>query len=179
MPVTLLRHTTPAIAAGVCYGISDLDVADTFKDEAQLALENLPPIDRVVSSPLLRCQRLANHIAAARQLPFSTDPRLREMDFGTWERRAWIDIPRAELDLWATDFLHARPHGGGSVAMLTARTREAIADVEDTQDHALIVTHAGVIKAALADGDTAAAYAATISFGGFVTLIPPFTRDPA
>jgi alpha-ribazole phosphatase len=179
MPVTLLRHTTPAVAAGVCYGISDLDVADSFHDEAQVALDSLPPIDRIVSSPLLRCQRLANHIAAARQLPVSTDPRLREMDFGTWENRAWVDIPRAELDLWATDFFHARPHGGESVAMLTARTREAIADCENPQDHALIVTHAGVIKAVLANSETATAYAATISFGGFVTLIPPFTRGPA
>ena len=179
MPVTLLRHTTPDIAAGVCYGISDLDVAGSFDEEAQAVAGQLPVIDRIVTSPLLRCRRLAEHIAAARRTPVTADPRLREMDFGAWENHAWADIPRAELDLWAKDFLHARPHGGESVAMLTARTRDAIADVSAGQDHVLIVTHAGVIKAALAAGDSAGAYSATISFGGFVTLLPPFPRTPA
>ena len=179
MPVTLLRHTTPAVAAGVCYGISDLDVTGSFAEEAQAALENLPAVDSIVTSPLLRCRRLADHIATAHAMPVTQDRRLREMDFGTWEGRAWADIPRAELDLWAADFLHARPHGGESVAMLAARTQEAIVELGNTQKHVLIVTHAGVIKAALAAGSTTADYSATISYGGFVTLIPPVPRSPA
>ena len=179
MPVTLLRHTTPAVAAGVCYGISDLDVTDSFRDEALATLAQLPPVDRIVTSPLLRCRRLADHIATVRHRPVMTDPRLQEMNFGTWENKAWLDIPRGELDLWAADFFHARPHGGESVAALTARTRKAIAEFDGAQDHVLIVTHAGVIKAALATGKTAAAYAATISFGSFITLIPPLLGSPS
>ena len=173
MPVTLLRHTTPDVARGICYGISDLGLADSFHEEAQAVLESLSTVERIVTSPLQRCQRLAEHIGASLSLPVRADARLREMDFGTWEGRAWSDIARAELDHWAADFLHARPHGGESVAMLTARTREALAEYAALQDHILIVTHAGVIKAALATGRTAAAYAATISYGGFITLIPP------
>ncbi|HBF90413.1 MAG TPA: phosphoglycerate mutase, partial [Hyphomonas atlantica] len=50
-------------------------------------------------------------------------------DFGRWEMQPWGDLPRHELDAWANDFLDARPHGGESVAELTARTRAAISDL--------------------------------------------------
>ena len=49
------------------------------------------------------------------------------MDFGRWEGLPWSAVPRAELDAWAADLMHARPHGGESVAMLLARTRRALA----------------------------------------------------
>jgi alpha-ribazole phosphatase len=178
MPVTLLRHTTPAVAPGICYGISDLDVTDSFDQEANAALESLPAIDRIISSPLLRCRRLADHLGQRLGLTATLDPRFREMDFGAWEGKAWASIPRAELDLWRDDFLHARPHGGESVAMLTSRTHSALRDLDGMTGHVLIVTHAGVIKSALAAGNTAEAYAATISYGSWVTLLPPAPRSP-
>ena len=81
----------------------------------------LPRADRLVSSPLERCRRLAERIGAARGLVPVVDERLREFDFGTWEGVPWESIPRAELDAWAADFLHARPHGGESVQMLHER----------------------------------------------------------
>jgi alpha-ribazole phosphatase len=174
MALTLLRHTTPAIASGVCYGMTDLDVAETFAEEASAVLDALTPPDRIVTSPLTRCRKLAEHVAQSHALPVTVDDRLREMDFGTWEGLPWAEIPRAELDHWATDFLHARPHGGESVAMLTARVREALAEWDDHQSHALIVTHAGVIKAALATEATAQGYNTNIGFGRFVTVPHPF-----
>ncbi|MEH6695277.1 MAG: alpha-ribazole phosphatase [Hyphomonas sp.] len=170
MALTLLRHTTPAIASGVCYGMTDLDVAETFAEEARAVLNALPPPDRIFSSPLTRCRKLAEHIAQSHALPLTVDERLREMDFGTWEGLPWAEIPRGELDLWAEDFLHARPHGGESVAMLTERVRAALAEWHSHQGHALIVTHAGVIKAALATEATSQGYNTTIGFGRFVTL---------
>jgi len=33
MKVHLIRHTTPDIDSGVCYGQTDLEVANTFADE--------------------------------------------------------------------------------------------------------------------------------------------------
>jgi alpha-ribazole phosphatase len=174
MALTLLRHTTPAIASGVCYGMTDLDVAETFAAEARDVVAALPPPDRIATSPLTRCRQLAEHIGEAMNLPVTIDDRLREMDFGTWEGLPWSDIPRAELDLWAANFLHARPHGGESVAMLTARVRAALAEWDNHQSHALIVTHAGVIKAALATDATSQGYNTNIGFGRFVTVPHPF-----
>ncbi|MGB3457594.1 MAG: alpha-ribazole phosphatase [Litorimonas sp.] len=170
MALTLLRHTTPDVAPGTCYGRTDLALADSFPAEAEAVLAALPGVDRIVSSPLRRCRRLAEHIADARALSVGIDPRLVEMDFGAWEGLAWSDIPRDELDAWAADFLHARPHGGESVAELRARVRDALDYWTRPAGRTLLVTHAGVVKAALARGERSEDYGASLDFGGMVHL---------
>ncbi|MEO0882641.1 MAG: alpha-ribazole phosphatase [Pseudomonadota bacterium] len=170
MGLILLRHTTPAVEPGICYGQTDLGVAETFEKEATMVCDALPPYTRIVKSPLVRCSELAHFIGKQASLAVETEPRLIEMDFGTWEGRAWSDIPRAEIDAWAADFLHARPHGGESVAMLRARTLAALKDWREASKPTLIVTHAGVIKAALATGKTAGDFDTKIDFGDFVTM---------
>lgn len=173
MALILLRHTTPAVEPGVCYGQTDLDVASTFRDEAAVVASALPNVHHIVTSPLQRCRKLADVLSKMTGRTITEDCRIMEMDFGTWEERAWSDIPRDELDAWAADFLHARPHGGESVSMLRTRTLEALGQWHQNVGPVLIVTHAGVIKAALASGDTAADFATNIDFGGIVTISPP------
>ena len=92
------------------------------------------------------------------------------MDFGRWEGVPWHAIPRAELDAWTADFLHARPHGGESVHMLYERTRSAIADYRRTGLSHLVVTHAGVIKAVRAEDGHPDAWRSSVAFGGRVRL---------
>jgi alpha-ribazole phosphatase len=133
-------------------------------------LARLPLFDAIITSPLRRCRLLAEAIGAARGLTVETDPRLAEMDFGDWEGQPWSDIPRAGLDEWAADFLHARPHGGESVAQLQARVLAALAGYRARPGHHLLVTHAGVIKAALASGPRAEDWPPALAFGEFVTI---------
>lgn len=171
MGLTLLRHTRLNVAEGVCYGQLDLDVADSFEKDAEAALSALPCApDTIISSPLERCQALAKMIAEEAQAPMQSDARLIEMDFGRWEGVAWEDIPRHELDAWAADFAHARPHGGESVAMLKARVDACIEDWKARLGSILIVTHAGVIRAALAPSLEQDGYNTRIPFGGHVVL---------
>jgi alpha-ribazole phosphatase len=145
MALILMRHPKPAIAAGVCYGVSDLDLAEPIDLACHAAL---PAFARLVSSPLQRCRLLGQAIGAVHGVSPVIDPRLREMDFGAWEGVPWDDIPRAQLQEWADDFEHARPHGGESVAMLAQRVDAALADYRAQSGDCLIITHAGVIKAA-------------------------------
>ena len=170
MALILLRHTTPQVLPGTCYGQLDLPLADTFETEAQSVLETVPEISTIIASPLIRCRTLAERIAQDRALSVTLEPRIIEMDFGSWEGKTWSDIPRPELDQWAGDFMHARPHGGESVAMLTARVQACLQDLTTHSDPVLVVTHAGVIKAARATDATADSYATQIEFGGMVTL---------
>jgi alpha-ribazole phosphatase len=170
MGVTLVRHTKPDVAPGVCYGRTDLDVAASFPREAALVAAALPRFATIVTSPLKRCVTLADYLGQRAGLAPIKDPRLREMDFGAWEGLAWSDIPRTELDDWAADFLHARPHGGETVAMLRSRTLEAVCEWMDGRGDTLIVTHSGVIRSALSTGDGADDFAANINFGGFHSL---------
>jgi alpha-ribazole phosphatase len=170
MAVILMRHLRPAVAEGVCYGVTDLDLAAGHEAALARVLERLPALDGIATSPLRRCRLLATSIAARHDRVAEVDARLIEMDFGAWEGRPWSDIPRAELDSWAADFMGARPHGGESVAQLQARTQAAIAEYRARPGHHLLVTHAGVIKAALATGPRAQDWPAALAFGEIVTI---------
>ena len=170
MSLILVRHTRPAVAEGICYGMTDLSLAPTFEEEAARIIEALPPADRLVTSPLRRCRLLAERIGAARALAPVVDARLREMDFGGWEGVPWGSIPRAELDAWAADFLHARPHGGESVHMLRERTGAAIDDYRRSGLSHVVVAHAGVIKAARVHSGEPEGWRSSIDFGGMARL---------
>jgi len=128
MKLWLVRHAKPLLQAGVCYG--RLDVAADAGATAQCALAlaaQLPGNTRVLSSPLQRCEQLAQALYGLRpDLAYKTDNRLQEMDFGLWEGRAWQAIDRAELDAWSSDFAsYAAGQHGESVSQLMVRVGAA------------------------------------------------------
>jgi alpha-ribazole phosphatase len=155
MALWIVRHARPLIAAGICYGVLDVqaDAAATELAARELA-DTLPAGVALRVSPLTRCQQLARALCALRSdLPARTDPRLREMDFGCWEGVAWDAIPQAALQAWTDDFGKHRFGGAESsneVLMRVARVWD-----EDYGDLDVVwITHAGVARAArlLADG---------------------------
>ncbi len=148
MELTLIRHTRTAIRPGICYGRMDLALAQTFEEEAEAVLAKLEPAEVLMSSPLSRCRALAERIGSAFRLQPTYDVRLQELDFGIWEGQYWDHIPRQEIDAWTADFLHARPHGGESVHTFVTRVHEILAEIRSDGRSHLVVTHAGVIKAA-------------------------------
>lgn len=90
-----------------------------------------------------------------------------EMDFGDWENRRWEEIGRAALDDWAADFLGYAGHGGESVAHLRDRVARGL---EAVPEGAVVVTHAGVIKAALVLRGDAAGWDHRPEFGAVVRV---------
>lgn len=140
-----LRHPAAAAAPGTCYGRLDLDCGPESEAEIAGALAALPPARAVHASPASRCRVLAGRIAARDGLDVIVDERLHELDFGAWEGRPWSAIDRAESDLWAADPMTVAPPGGETFAALTARVAEALAGM---RQGAVVVTHAGVIRAA-------------------------------
>lgn len=167
MAVTLLRHTTPRHHKGLCYGRSDLALAESFEDELARLAPGLPSFDTIISSPLSRCRVMAERLAAQAGLRPIIAPEWIEMDFGCWEGVAWSDIPRDQLDAWAADFHGYRGHGGESVAMLAARVARGL---DLAPDNALIVTHAGTIKAALALRSVPGAWDHRSDFGTWIRV---------
>ena len=170
MAILMLRHTQPDVAPGTCYGQTDLDLADSFEHDLAAVLDTLPAFETIVTSPLKRCRRLAERIAMERGFDVRADSRLQEMDFGYWEAQSWNKIARAELDQWAADFAHARPHGGESVSDLKARVDAAMSDIRSTRATTLVVTHAGVIRAALAPRLDVHQFQQQIGFGELIRL---------
>jgi alpha-ribazole phosphatase len=142
MRVVLVRHPTPLIDAGICYGRLDIEVAPA--EIARIAVDPVLAGARVIwSSPLVRCLRVAEAISATLAVPLCVDRRLWEIDFGTWEGQAWANIDRAQLDNWAADPVGFAPPGGESGAMLIARVRDFHSAM---QEDCVVVSHGGPLK---------------------------------
>lgn len=136
----LVRHDRPAVAPGVCYGSTDLPPAVPPEETASLLRPSLPAHLPVYSSPLRRCAEVARALHPAAVLLEG----LREVDYGEWEMRPWSTLEGVEQ--WARDPFGFRFPGGESVPAFLARVREAFAGIPDP---AIVVTHGGVIRAAL------------------------------
>ena len=109
------------------------------------AIQTVPRCDAIYSSDLTRCRILAERLAGRDGVRPVYDERLREYDFGAWEGQQWSDIPRAQSDVWAADYWNNAPPGGECFADLHGRVATALREVPPG---ALIVCHAGVIRAA-------------------------------
>ena len=150
MTLWLVRHAQPLVAHGVCYGQLDLAAEPQATQLCAAALAKVLPTGMAgACSPLQRCEQLASVLIGLQpDLTLKNDPRLREMNFGEWEGRAWSDISRAELDDWTANFADY-PVGktGESVMQFMARVAAAFDELPTAAD-TLWVTHAGVIRAA-------------------------------
>jgi alpha-ribazole phosphatase len=153
MDLVLMRHPAVAVEEGVCYGHSDVALADEPSVSStalamRLATLQVPPPRVLLSSPLLRCATVAAAMAGDFGCAHSVDERLKEMNFGSWEQQRWDAIDRGLLDEWATNFEHARAHGGESVAQFVARVQSWLDAFGLTREcsPAYVVTHAGVIR---------------------------------
>jgi len=149
MELYVIRHTTPDVAKGICYGQSDISVTHTFPEESHRVLMQLPlQLDIVYTSPLIRCLQLADTIAKARQLEMVTDARLKELNFGDWELKAWNDLDQSSLMDWMNNYVEVCCPNGESYAQLAGRVEEFLNSLAVlTYRSVAIVTHGGVIKA--------------------------------
>ncbi|MBW1298094.1 alpha-ribazole phosphatase [Aquimarina litoralis] len=146
MEIYLVRHTTPDIQKGVCYGQSDLDVANTFETEVAEIHTQVPvkEITKVYSSPLKRCKLLAETF----KLPIAFDTRLIELDFGDWELQKWDEISKETLDPWMEDFVNVQVPNGESYIKLQERILDFYNGLQpNSDDKIIIVSHAGPIRA--------------------------------
>lgn len=147
MRLYLIRHPQPAVAPGICYGSTDLGLAEDPAPIAAALREFLPPDALLFSSPLTRCRLLAEALHPAPLF----DARIREIDFGDWEMQPWDALDRAALDAWAADPFGFEPPGGEAVAALRARVADFLATLPSAAADVVLVAHAGVIKVCAAE----------------------------
>lgn len=145
MRIHLIRHTTPDIAKGTCYGQADLPVeGSSFHSESDAILAKLPlDFDVYYSSPLQRCAQLAQKLSA----DYKTDSRLQELNFGDWELKKWDDIPLKQLSPWMEDFVNQRVPQGESYLDLYQRSISFTEYILQMPYRKIgLVTHAGNIR---------------------------------
>lgn len=172
MQIYLVRHPPPIDVDGLCYGQLDVTVtAQSVAATAESVLVQIP--SRVLAeapiycSPSSRCLGLARHLASPREPILAED--LVEMNFGHWQGLPWNAVPREQIDAWAKDVWGYRPGGGESSDMVQARWQRWLNHLRRISSRAVVaVTHAGVIRIALAGGrrsHDSSAIEARIPFG--------------
>ena len=148
MEIYLVRHTTPEVTKGVCYGQTDLDAAKTFVAEANIIKAHLPEnIQHIYSSPLQRCTKLAAHLFPEKNIQLHND--LMEINCGIWEMQRWDDIPKKDIDPWMKDFVNVRMPQGENYTDLFERVCGAFRSIAANPLPAVVVAHGGVIRSIL------------------------------
>lgn len=152
-----MRHTTPSVSKSICYGQTDMDLVDTFEVEREAVLSKIWALKSaekqavIYSSPLMRCGKLAHFLGAQLNAIVHSEARLKELNFGAWENRAWNDLPQDDLMLWMNDFVTAHPPEGESFEELNERVFAFLKSLQVLDNQCVIlVTHAGVMRALMA-----------------------------
>ena len=149
MEIYLIRHTSPLIAKGICYGQTDLDVTETFEEEVAFTKQHLPKnIEMVYSSPLQRCTKLAQALFPEHAIQLHPD--LMELNCGAWEMQLWDEIPRPEIQPWMDDFVNVQVPDGESYTQLHKRVVARFQWITEQTKPAVIVAHGGVLRSILA-----------------------------
>ena len=146
MRLDLVRHLPARVAAGICYGRSD--VACVEPDALRLARyrDELGSASSVIASPSRRCASLAQELSPNAQF----DERLLEIDFGRWELRAFDAIDRADIDAWAAAPWDFVPPGGESAAQMAQRVHSALDEIlRIDAPHVVVVAHGGPLRVML------------------------------
>ena len=144
----IARHgRTAANASGLLLGRADPELDEHGRRQAAAIAAALPPIDRVIASPLRRAQETA----AAIGLPVETDERWIELDYGDWDGLPIGEVPSNAWASWRAD-LEFCPPGGECLADLGRRVRAACDDLVAvaTEANVLVVSHVSPVKAAVA-----------------------------
>jgi probable phosphoglycerate mutase len=151
MRLCLIRHaSTPWNEEGRIQGRTDIGLSPVGR--AQAAAWRLPEGFRhgpCITSPLARARETAAILGFA---DAATDPRLAEMNWGSFEGRTLDDL-RAQYgeamrhrEALGIDF---RPPGGESPRLVAARLAACLANLAITGRDHLVVAHKGILRASL------------------------------
>ena len=150
----LMRHGEP-VGGRKYRGHIDDPLSEKGWAQMHTAVGDARPWTQLVSSPLLRCREFAETLADQLGLPLSLDDRLKEVGFGVWEGKSGAEIEQSApgvLARFKADPVNARPEGAEPLAAFYSRVAAGLADLlaNNSNQHILLVGHAGVIRMAFA-----------------------------
>jgi probable phosphomutase (TIGR03848 family) len=159
--VLLLRHgRTTANTGGVLAGWTPgIGLDETGQAQVQAVAARLAPVPlaAIVSSPLERCVRTAEAVAAGRELAVQTDDRLGEARYGDWTGRPLKELVKDPLWKVVQQHPSAAVFPGAEGEGLAQTQARAVAAVREWNAKLgpdavwLACSHGDVVKAVLAD----------------------------
>ncbi len=154
LTLDLLRHGETA-THGIYQGRTDVLLSEKGERQMAGALSCSPGWQRVLYSPLTRCAYPAQLGAGLLNVPCDEVDWLSEIDFGEWDGRMLSDVHAQQPELveafWQNP-ADVTPPGGESLQALQQRIsigREQL--LHGSDEHLLLVTHGGVIRALVAE----------------------------
>lgn len=145
----LMRHGEP-VGGERIRGRLDDPLSDAGWQQMQSSAQQVR-VDRVVTSPLLRCQAFAQAWSAAQGIPLQVDDDLQEMGMGSWEGLTRADIfaddPQGYWRFQA-DPVGCMPPGGETLQAAAVRAGRVLTRLQALPDgeRVLVVAHAGIMR---------------------------------
>jgi len=151
--IDMIRHGEP-VGGRKYRGQIDDPLSDKGWQQMRDAVADHCPWDSIISSPLLRCADFANELAERHKLAVSFAPEFMEIGFGSWEGKTANEIQQqmpGALEAFWRDPVNNRPDGAEPLVDFRKRIESAWVELlsQHTDQHILIVCHAGVIRMSL------------------------------
>lgn len=153
--VDILRHGE--VAGGGCFrGTTDDPLTAAGRLAMMAVVERLAPWDKVITSPLMRCQQVALALSESLDIPLQTTADFREIFFGDWEGLRAEQIMATDSErlqkFWQNPERFPPPGGEDTVAFqqrVITVWRELCGHQQPSRQ--LLITHGGVVRAILSD----------------------------
>lgn len=153
--IDLIRHGEPV--GGHRYRGHAIDDPLTEKGWLQMwdGVGSCNTWNHIITSPLQRCQVFAHELGKRYGIDVTVELRFKEVGFGVWEGLSHdaVKIDRAaEYSAFISDPVKQRPDGAEPLDDFIGRVNLAYQEIVERHrnNHVLIVTHAGVIRAIIA-----------------------------
>lgn len=155
--IYLVRHGETAWnVEGRFQGQSDTPINETGRQQADALGRYLKGknLQAIYTSDLIRALDTSRIIAAYHNVDIKPDPRLRELNFGSWEGMDYYEIQSKHpivLTEWQENILKTAPPGGESLEQLAMRVQVVYEHIISTElkGEILIVAHGGVLQVLL------------------------------
>ena len=161
--ITLVRHgETIHNVAGIAQGWGDSALSENGQRQVAAVAKRIAAMspDAIFSSPLQRAVTTAEVISGATGLPVRIIDGLREMNYGAWEGRSFLEVRRTDAEnynRWIEDPSHRCPDGeshadvlqrlnGALEAILTGENGQAVRPVIVTHGTAIRIMATGLMK---------------------------------
>jgi len=154
--IDLLRHGEPE--GGRAYRGHRIDdpLSETGWQQMWTAVGNHKPWEQIISSPLQRCQAFAQALGERYNIPVDIESEFKEVGFGAWEGKTPLQLQENNLKAYENfyrDPIHCRPAGAEPLEDFIKRVTQAYETLltKCANQHVLVVAHAGVIRAIIAN----------------------------
>lgn len=148
MKLYLIRHgKTMANEMHLYCGSADLPLSEKGIEELKKLHYEIPQNCQFITSGMLRTEQTLYHLFG--EVPYKTDRRFREVDFGVFEMKGYEELKnRSDYLAWISgDNEKNIPPGGESGEQMQMRVLEGLRELQQKQEDVVLITHGGVIAA--------------------------------